>query len=112
MTAEAIAIVGAAVAPLAVLVPLLLSIRAGVTAQVAGINAQIAGLRTSVDGIDTRLRAVEIEIARLDERVAHLGERVVRIESALTGPYRLPVPEPERDAPPAEPAPAREAART
>ena len=80
------AIAGAAVALLAVLAPLLLSIR-----------------------------AVEIEIARLGERVAHLGERVVRIESALTGPYRLPVPEPERgarDAPPAEPAPAREAART
>ena len=104
MTAEAIAIVGAAVALLAVLVPLPLSIR-------AGINAQIAGLRTSIDGIDTRLRAVEIEIARLDERVAYLGERVARIELALTGPYRLPVPELERDAAPAEPASARAAAQ-
>lgn len=65
MSAEAIAIVGVGVAPMAVLVPLLL--------------AQ-----------GRRLDRVEARIERIEDTLHALAERVARIEGALTGPWRPP----------------------
>ena len=40
------------------------------------------------------------------------AEAIAIVGAAVTGPYRLPAPEFEREPPPAEPAPARQAAQT
>lgn len=69
MSAEAIAIVGAAVGMLAILVPLLLTLA-------AGIRRELDHLRTDVHDLRSRLDA--------------LTERVARIEGALSGPWRPP----------------------
>ena len=79
MSAEAIAIVGAAVGMLAVLVPLLLA----------------QGRR--LDRMDAR-------IDRIDATLHALAERGARIEGALTGPWRPPAN--GGQAAPADPAPS------
>lgn len=96
MTAEAIAIIGAAVALLAVLVPLLLTVRA------------------DVRRLDDRLHAVE---ARLDDRLHAIDARLRNVETGLAflrGRLQEDGPDIEPEPPPAEPAPARagQAART
>ena len=88
MTAEAIAIIGAAVALLAVLVPLLLTVRA------------------DVRRLDDRLHAVE---ARLDDRLHAIDARLRNVETGLAflrGRLQEDGPEIEPEPPPAEPAPA------
>ena len=76
---EAIAIVAVGAALLAVLVPLLLTIRG----DVAAMRAELAEVRRDLHA---------------------LGERVARIEGALTGPWR-----PSNGQPVAQPAPAEAA---
>ena len=70
MSAEAIAIV-AAVGLLAVLVPLLLTLAAGIRRELDLVRADVAEVRRD-----------------LGDRVTAMGERVARIEGALTGPGR------------------------
>ena len=89
MTAEAIAIIGAAVALLAVLVPLLLTVRA------------------DVRRLDDRLHAVE---ARLDDRLHAIDARLRNVETGLAflrGRLQEDDPDIEPEPTPAEPAPAR-----
>ena len=78
MSAEAIAIVGAAVGVLAVLVPLLLA--------------------------QGRLDRMDARIDRIDATLHALAERVARIGGALTGPWRPPAN--GGQAAPADPAPS------
>ncbi len=79
MSAEAIAIVGVGAALLAVLVPLLLTLAAGIRRELDHVRADVADVRRDL---------------------RNLGERVARIEGALTGPWRQPANIP--DAPAAE----------
>lgn len=67
MSAEAVAIVGAAVGLLGVLVPLLLSIRSEVAEVRRDLHAEATAIRGDLHA---------------------LGERVARIEGAMTGPWR------------------------
>ena len=69
MSGEAIAIVGAAVGLLGVLVPLLLSIRKEVTEVRRDLHAEATAIRADLHA---------------------LAERVARIEGAMTGPWRPP----------------------
>ena len=105
MTAEAIAIIGAAVALLAVLVPLLLTIRA----DVRRLDDRLHASETRLDG---RLRTVE---ARLDDRLHAIDARLRNVETGLAflrGRLQEDGPEIEPEPTPAEPAPARQAARS
>ena len=85
MSAEAIAIIGAAVGMLAVLVPLLLTLAGGIRRELDALRGDVHDLRTRVDA---------------------LSDRVARIEGALTGPWR---PQPANGnpaiAPPVAPSP-------
>jgi len=83
VSAEAIAIIGAAVGMLAVLVPLLLTLAGGIRRELDHLRADVHDVR-----------------ARLDA----LTERVARIEGALTGPWRPANGAPVPSTPP-EPAP-------
>ena len=67
MSAEAVAIVGAAVGLLGVLVPLLLSIRSDVAEVRRDLHAEATAIRADLHA---------------------LAERVARIEGAMTGPWR------------------------
>lgn len=69
MSGEAIAIVAAAVGMLAVLVPLLLALAAGIRRELDHVRADMAEVRRDMHA---------------------LAERVARIEGALTGPWRPP----------------------
>ena len=75
------AVVGAAVGMLAVLVPLLLTLAAGIRRELDHLRADVHDLRNRVDA---------------------LTERVARIEGALTGPWRpangAPAPSPPPEA--------------
>ena len=73
MSGEAIAIVGAAVGLLAVLVPLLLT-------------------------LGRRIDALAADVAEVRRDLRDLGERVARIEGALTGPWRPPANGPAQPA--------------
>lgn len=118
MSAEAIAIVGAAVGLLAVLVLVLLTLnrRIEVLAGEMGemrrdLGDRVNGLVERVARIETRMQTVEAGIEALDARTGRLEtttlalvERVARIEGALIGPWR-----PANGAPPAPAAPEVEA---
>lgn len=67
MSAEAVAIIGAAVGMLAVLVPLMVTLHG----------------RT-----DRRIDALAGDVAEVRRDLHALAERVARIEGALTGPWR------------------------
>ena len=74
MSTEAIAIIGAAVGMLAVLVPLLLTLAAGIRRELDQVRSVVAEVRHALQALTTR--------------VDSLAERVARIEGALTGPWR------------------------
>ena len=81
MSAEAVAIVGAAVGLLAVLVPLILTVHGRVLAEVAAVRGDVAEVRRDVHA---------------------LAERVARIEGAMS-PWRPPAngtPAPAPSSPP------------
>ena len=69
MSAEAIAIIGAAGGMLAVLVPLLLTLAAGIRRELDHVRADVAEVRRDLHA---------------------LAERVARIEGAMNGPWRPP----------------------
>lgn len=81
MSAEAIAIVGVGVALLAVLVPLMLTLA-------AGIRGDLDTLRNEMRGDLDTLRG---DVAEARRDLHALGERVARIEGTLAGPWRPPV---------------------
>ena len=87
MSGEAIAIVGAAVGLLGVLVPLLLSIRKEVTEVRRDLHAEATAIRADLHA---------------------LAERVARIEGAMSGPWR-PQPANGNPAPASTAAPRPEA---
>ncbi len=80
------AVVGVGVGLLAVLVPLLLALAAGIRRELDQVRADVAEVRRDLHA---------------------LSDRVARIEGALTGPWRPPNGGP---APPASAAPASEPA--
>ena len=69
VSAEAVAIVGAAVGLLAVLVPLMLYLHGRLAADLAATRGDVAEVRRGLHA---------------------LAERVARIEGAMTGPWRPP----------------------
>ena len=89
MSAEAIAIVGAAVGLLGVLVPMLLTLG-------RRIDARIDALATDLSATRTELRADVAEVRRdlitrtdrLTDDLHALAERVARMEGALAVPWR------------------------
>ena len=87
MSAEAVAIIGAAVGMLAVLVPLLLAQGRRIDALAADLAATRAELRGDVAEVRRDLHA-EATAIRAD--VHALAERVARIEGAMSGPWRPP----------------------
>ena len=80
MSAEVVAIIGAAVGLLAVLVPIMLYLHGRLAAEIADVRRD---LRTDLAEIRADGRA-------LTARVDALTERVARIEGAMNGPWRPP----------------------
>ena len=74
MSAEAIAIAGVGVAPLAVLVPV--------------VVLQSRRLEQRMDAVADALAGTRAELGEVRRDVHALAERVARIEGALTGPWR------------------------
>ncbi len=95
MSAEAIAIVGVGVALLAVLVPLTLTLAAGIRGDVAKVRAELDTLRGDVraelDTLRADIAALRGDVAEVRRDLHALGERVARIEGTLAGPWRPPV---------------------
>lgn len=81
MSGEAIAVVAAAVGLLAVLVPLLLTIRGDVRDLRAETRAEIGTMRTE---LRTEIGATRAELHALAERVARIEGSL----ATLTGPWR------------------------
>ena len=71
MSAEAVAIIGAAVGLLGVLVPLMLYLHGRLAADLAATRAEVRG-----------------DVAEVRRDLHALAERVARMEGALTGPWR------------------------
>ena len=92
MSAEAIAIVGVGVALLAVLVPLMLTLAAGIRGDLDTLRNEMRGdldtLRNEMRGDLDTLRG---DVAEARRDLHALGERVARIEGTLAGPWRPPV---------------------
>lgn len=92
MSAEAIAIVGVGVALLAVLVPLMLALAAGIRNDLDTLRNEMRGdmdtLRNEMRGDMDTLRG---DVADVRRDLHALGERVARIEGTLAGPWRPPV---------------------
>ena len=80
MSGEAVAIIGAAVGMLAVLVPLLLTLAANLGRRIDEVRADVAEVRRDLHAEATAIRA----------DLHALAERVARIEGALSGPWRPP----------------------
>ena len=85
MSAEAVAILGAAVGLLAVLVPLLLTLGRRIDSLAAELAATRTELRADVAEVRRDLHA-EATAIRAD--VHALAERVARIEGTMSGPWR------------------------
>ena len=71
-----VAVIGVGVALLAVLVPLLLSLAAGIRRELDHVRADVGRLDGRIDRLGGDLHA--------------LSDRVARIEGAITGPWRPP----------------------
>ena len=71
-----VAVVGVGVGLRAVLVPLLLTLAAGIRGELDHVRGEVGDVRRDVSEVRRDLR--------------DLGERVARIEGALTGPWRPP----------------------
>ena len=100
MSAEAVAIVGAAVGLLGVLVPLLLAQGRRVDSLAAALAAARTELRADVAEVRRDLHA---EATAIRAYLHALAERVARIEGTLSGPWRPPAngtPAPAAEAPP------------
>lgn len=85
----------ASVAVLAVLLTVTLAQGASIRADVAIFREEVAN---EVARVHNDVRSLSDRVDSLSDRVDSLSERVARIEGALTGPYRFPLP--------AAPAPA------
>ena len=91
MSGEAIAIAGAAVGLLAVLVPLILTLHGRVVAEVASVRGEVVEVRRDLHAEATAIRAdVHTEATAIRADVHALAERVARIEGAMSGPWRPP----------------------
>ncbi|MYE58562.1 MAG: hypothetical protein F4X35_03100 [Alphaproteobacteria bacterium] len=111
MSTEAIAIIGAAVGMLAVLVPLLLTLGRridAVAADVAEVRRDLGALVERVTNVEATVQTLDARTARIETAVHAHGERIARIEGALTGPWRPPANGPAEPAAAAQPAPAGE----
>ena len=87
MSGEAIAIAGAAVGLLAVLVPLILTLHGRVVAEVASVRGEVVEVRRDLHAEATAIRAdVHTEATAIRADVHALAERVARIEGAMSGP--------------------------
>ena len=84
MSAEAVAIIGAAVGVLGVLVPLMLYLHGRQAADLAATRAELRG-----DVAEVR-RDLHAEATTIRADLHALAERVARIEGAMTGPWRPP----------------------
>ena len=91
MSAEAVAVVGSAVAVLAVLVPLMLTLHNRQAEGLAEVRRELGELRQTVAAQGERL-------AGLEERVAGMDTRLARIEGAVLGPWRPDPPVGETEA--------------
>ncbi|MDE0025274.1 MAG: hypothetical protein OXP69_12765 [Spirochaetaceae bacterium] len=87
MSGESIAIVGAAVGMLAVLVPLLLTLAAGIRRELDHVRADVAEARRDLHAEAAAIRA---DVAEVRRDLHALAERVARIEGAMNGPWRPP----------------------
>ena len=85
MSAEAIAIVGAAVGLLGVLVPLLLTLGRRIDTLTADLSATRTELRADIAEVRRDLIA---RTDRLTDDLHALAERVARMEGALAVPWR------------------------
>ena len=98
-----VAVVGVGVGLLAVLVPVLLALAAGIRRELDHVRADVAEVRAEV----------RADVAEVRRDVHALSDRVARIEGALTGPWRPPNGGPappasaETASEPAAPVPAR-----
>ena len=102
MSGESIAIVGAAVGLLAVLVPLLLTLAAGIRRELDHVRADMAEGRRD---LHAEAGAIRADVAEVRRDLHALAERVARIEGTLNGPWRPPA----NGGPAPEPTTAREA---
>ena len=96
MSAEAVAIIGAAVGLLGVLVPLMLYLHGRLASDLAATRAELRG-----DVAEVR-RDLHAEATAIRADLHALAERVARIEGAMTGPWRpangVPAPAPPQEA--------------
>ena len=78
MSGEAVAIIGAAVGLLGVLVPLMLYLHGRLAADLAATRIELRG----------DVAAVRADVAEVRRDVHALAERVARIEGAMSAPWR------------------------
>ena len=108
MSGEAIAIIGAAVGLLGVLVPLMLYLHGRLAADLTATRAELSGDVASVRADVASVRAAVHAEATASRAAVHaLAERVARIEGAMSGPWRPPsngTPATPSTAPPEAPA--------
>ncbi|MDD9986749.1 MAG: hypothetical protein OXQ31_10795 [Spirochaetaceae bacterium] len=94
MSAEAIAIIGAAVGLLAVLVPLMLYLHGRLAGEIGEVRRDLRALGERVAHVESGVLTLEARTARIETAVLAHGERIARIEGALTGPWRPSADEP------------------